>query len=81
MVNPRIGAQLNLTKDHKKKEKTHLKAWPVPPCIIKGEASHSGHLFQHALDRRVKHEKLPTVSHYLNELMRITESETVRSKR
>jgi len=42
---PELHAQLNLTNDHKKKEKPHLKNEPA--WAEKNEASHSGQLFQH----------------------------------
>jgi hypothetical protein len=41
---------LNLTNDHKKKEKPHLKnepAWIETKKIKKNEASHGGQLFRH----------------------------------
>ena len=42
---PQLRAQLNLTNDHKKKEKPHLKHVLLPDHERKGEARHSGMLF------------------------------------
>ena len=59
---PELHAQLNLTNDHKKKEKPHLKNEPA--WAEKNEASHSGQLFQHNDIDRWNPEKKGQLSHF-----------------
>ena len=54
---PELRAQLNLTNDHKKKEKPHLKHVLLPDHERKGDARYSGTLFNTQSTDRVKPEK------------------------